>query len=241
MNNRQFLTRLKLSSSVAILLLLSVRCEPITPVEQNSSVRRLCFVRSFLKQRYLDPQNRTVASNGAGLLWGCADTMSAGSMAPKADMNEASSDRSASAMEFSDDAATGFNDQGAVAGAPDPTSRDFTSTNTQEKDVDEPDIVKNDGDYIYIIRDGKLLILDAWPANDTALLSTFPLPGRPQAMFLTSDQLMVVSTDWVEVANDEEAPPEDAWGDWWGTTTVATTEVLYINISDPKSAGFYPR
>ena len=141
-------------------------------------------------------------------------------------------------MEFSDDAATGFNDQGAVAGAPDPTSRDFTSTNTQEKDVDEPDIVKNDGDYIYIIRDGKLLILDAWPANDTALLSTVPLPGRPQAMFLTSDQLMVVSTDWVEVANDEEPPSEDAWGDWWGTTTVATTEVLYINVSDRSQPVF---
>src|SRR3989344_3140778 len=47
---------------------------------------------------------------------------------------------------------------------------DYSTTNVQVEGVDEPDIVKNDGKYIYIVSGdygtNKVVIVDAFPANE---------------------------------------------------------------------------
>ncbi len=74
----------------------------------------------------------------------------------------------------------------------------YSETNTQEQGVDEPDIVKTDGEHIYVLHDAQLSVLDSWPAEETHSLATLDLPGWPTNMFLQGDQLLVFSYDWDE-------------------------------------------
>ncbi|MDP2343714.1 MAG: beta-propeller domain-containing protein [Deltaproteobacteria bacterium] len=71
--------------------------------------------------------------------------------------------------------------------------RTFTTTNTQEVDVDEPDFVKNDGDHIFVLRRGRMLIVDAWPPEQAHLVSETEIPGVPFTMFFDGDRAMVLS------------------------------------------------
>jgi hypothetical protein len=98
----------------------------------------------------------------------------------------------------------GFGD--GLAGSPQPglapaaptqgpreSAGDFTRTNTQEKDVDEPDFVKNDGSRIFVLHGQKLLAFAAWPPGQTRLESATDLEGYPADMIFHKDRLVVFS------------------------------------------------
>ncbi|MET0554347.1 MAG: beta-propeller domain-containing protein [Vicinamibacteria bacterium] len=70
---------------------------------------------------------------------------------------------------------------------------DFSTTNTQENDVDEPDFVKNDGSRIFVLNGGSLVALAAWPPESARIQSVTPLEGQPAEMFLVGDRLAVYS------------------------------------------------
>ncbi|MFH1107123.1 MAG: beta-propeller domain-containing protein [Candidatus Micrarchaeota archaeon] len=63
---------------------------------------------------------------------------------------------------------------GLGAGTADSASKasDYSQTNVQVEGVDEADIVKNDGKYIYTISAGDVVILDAFPPSQARVLST---------------------------------------------------------------------
>jgi len=75
---------------------------------------------------------------------------------------------------------------------------DYSKTNIQFEGVDEADIVKNDGKYIYAIAKGKLFIVDAYPAETAKIVSAIELGDRltPQEMFISLDskKLMVFAS-----------------------------------------------
>ena len=64
--------------------------------------------------------------------------------------------------------------------------------------VDEADFVKNDGKYIYLISDGALVIIDAYPAEQARIVSTTPIRESPAEIFLEGDRLVVFAS-----GNDE--------------------------------------
>ncbi len=70
--------------------------------------------------------------------------------------------------------------------------RTFTTTNTQEVDVDEPDFVKNDGDDIFVLRRGRMIIVDAWPPEQAHIVSETEIPGVPFTMFFDGDTRAMV-------------------------------------------------
>lgn len=49
--------------------------------------------------------------------------------------------------------------------------RDYSSTNIQVEGVDEADMVKTDGEYIYIVSEGKVFIVYAYPPEEAEVLS----------------------------------------------------------------------
>ncbi|MCC3355699.1 beta-propeller domain-containing protein [Bacillus sp. REN16] len=71
---------------------------------------------------------------------------------------------------------------------------EHSETNTQVQGVDEADIVKTDGEYIYQIIDGKLNIIQAVPAKEMQLVTAIPFSQSfsPSQMFLYADQLVVI-------------------------------------------------
>jgi uncharacterized secreted protein with C-terminal beta-propeller domain len=70
-------------------------------------------------------------------------------------------------------------------------SHDYSTTNVQVEGVDEADIVKNDGKYVYVISGGRLAIVDAYPGEKAKILSETPVNGTPSEMFLSGDRLVI--------------------------------------------------
>ena len=53
-----------------------------------------------------------------------------------------------------------------VEAAPPPSGPShYTKTNVQERGVDEADIVKTDGKFVYTLRNNELLIAKTWPVD----------------------------------------------------------------------------
>ena len=66
-------------------------------------------------------------------------------------------------------------------GSSEPT--DYTTTNVQEEGVDELDISKTDGQYIYYIDGKRVHIVDSWPVEDTHKVAEIEIDGWGQNVF----------------------------------------------------------
>ena len=74
-----------------------------------------------------------------------------------------------------------------------PAAEDYSETNNQVADVDEADFIKNDGNTIYMVANGKLHIIQAWPPESISHLSEIELEGEPGKLFVHGDQAIVFS------------------------------------------------
>jgi len=72
-------------------------------------------------------------------------------------------------------------------------SNDFSETNIQVEGVDEPDIVKTDGTYIYLVSDGTVYIVQAYPGETASIISTITLDENVYInnIFINSDSLII--------------------------------------------------
>ena len=68
---------------------------------------------------------------------------------------------------------------------------EYSKTNVQVEDVDEADIVKNDGKYIYVVTGNKISIIDAYPSENMKILSSIELDGIVNELFINDDKLVV--------------------------------------------------
>lgn len=75
-------------------------------------------------------------------------------------------------------------------------SDDFSTTNIQVEGVDEADIVKNDGRYIYLVSGSKIVIVDAYPAEGAEILAELEFKGTPTEIFVNEDKLVVFGIDY---------------------------------------------
>lgn len=126
---------------------------------------------------------------------------------------------------------------------------DYSETNVQVAGVDEGDIVKTDGKYIYVLRDLDLLILEANSADSRVLfqktvgkngydtkndkdgnyIGDSGLDFRPTELYVSDGRLAVVYYDsaWSDFY-------EEATGRWnYEDTTTATVE--FYDVRDPSA------
>lgn len=68
---------------------------------------------------------------------------------------------------------------------------EYSATNVQVAGVDEADLVKTDGEYIYIVSENNLTILKGYPAEDAEILSQISLNGTLRGIFIKGDKLAV--------------------------------------------------
>ena len=76
---------------------------------------------------------------------------------------------------------------------------DFSSTNVQVVGVDEADIIKNDGKYIYLIKGDTIRIVEAYPAENMEELVNISLGDEgedfyPSQMYVEGDILVVIGS-----------------------------------------------
>ncbi|NOY28422.1 MAG: hypothetical protein GXP62_21405 [Oligoflexia bacterium] len=87
-------------------------------------------------------------------------------------------------------------EDGATSGSGTASPTEYSETNVQESGVDEPDLVKTDGSYLYVTHGSSFSVVKSWPAEDTSVLSTLDLDGTPFALFLQGDRAAVMATVW---------------------------------------------
>ncbi|MGI0056207.1 MAG: beta-propeller domain-containing protein, partial [Nitrosarchaeum sp.] len=78
--------------------------------------------------------------------------------------------------------------------APHSDYAEFSGTNVQVKNVDEPDYLKTDGKYLYIVNQNWLTIIDAYPAENAKVILKIALDIEQQNlenMFLNGDKLVI--------------------------------------------------
>ena len=73
---------------------------------------------------------------------------------------------------------------------------DFSRTNNQVESVDEADIVKTDGKYIYTVSRNSLFITEAYPVENASVLAKIEFKSMPQDIFLNGDYLVVYGYDY---------------------------------------------
>ncbi|MFR8547077.1 MAG: beta-propeller domain-containing protein [Lachnospiraceae bacterium] len=111
----------------------------------------------------------------------------------------------------------------------DATGTDFSQTNLQELGVDEGDIVKTDGEYIYILRTDLSLAIAQIRQGRASLLGVTPLGagdnGYAHEMYLEGDCLYIITSESVTSLEQDE--------DVYYTSTGRQTMLLTYDVSDP--------
>lgn len=77
-----------------------------------------------------------------------------------------------------------------------PTSAEYSETNVQVQGVDEADIVKTDGEYIYIVSGDTVTIMKAFPAGEAQVVSKIVLEGEITGIFINGDKLALFETEY---------------------------------------------
>lgn len=75
------------------------------------------------------------------------------------------------------------------------SSADYSETNVQVKGVDEADVIKNDGKYIYMIRGNTVRIIDAYPGSgmkEVASIEVDDTDFSPMEMYVDENQMVII-------------------------------------------------
>jgi len=125
-----------------------------------------------------------------------------------------------------------------VPGAGD--GREVSGTNVQEEGVDEPDVVKTDGEHLYVVAAGRLHVVDVADPAAPAVRSSTPLVSGSGELLLAGDRLYVLQTTWggwlpeplpadarPAIGADVIMPP----GPW----SPERTSITQLDVSDPTA------
>ncbi len=108
---------------------------------------------------------------------------------------------------------------------------DYSTTNVQVANVDEPDYLKNDSKYVYIVSQNKLSIIDAYPAESAEVVLKIALDIESQHienMFLNEDRLVI----FYNGQSDEEIIPQFDFIPRRSYSSV--THALIVDVSDKE-------
>ena len=73
---------------------------------------------------------------------------------------------------------------------------DYSKTNIQVEGVDEADVVKTDGEYIYVISENNIVIVKAYPPEEATVLYDLKLNGTLRGAFINGDRLVVFEEEF---------------------------------------------
>jgi len=116
---------------------------------------------------------------------------------------------------------------------------EFSETNVQTAGVDEADIVKNDGKYIYLLKGDTVKIVQAYPALAMEELGSVDFGETeeftPNQMFLNGDQLIVIGYDFGAFVPhlDEGVMVKSIGNSYYSEQTVIYT-IDITDRADPK-------
>lgn len=112
-----------------------------------------------------------------------------------------------------------------------PSDVDFTDTNLQETDVDEADIIKTNGSYIYVATSSGVDIFKAWPVEEFTKVGSYSIPDGADDLFLSGNKLIVLSS--TGVSYDTSMGDFDYY--YYSAPADYKTQILILDITTPAS------
>lgn len=114
---------------------------------------------------------------------------------------------------------------------------DYSQTNVQVEGVDEPDVVKNDGKYIYTISGNKVVIVEAYPADEMKIVDEIKFDDESvMNLFVNGDKLIVFTQKYEYVDTGLKCGGEFYWGVRCGGYSRESALVYVYDISDRSDA-----
>jgi inhibitor of cysteine peptidase len=109
---------------------------------------------------------------------------------------------------------------------------EYSTTNVQVEGVDEADIIKNDGKYIYLIKGDSVRIVEAYPAENLEEIVSFQLGDEdedfyPTEMYVDEDTMVVIGSTSRTVE-----PLDDASDEYFYPYYISRSKVFVVDISD---------
>ncbi|MBI2463650.1 beta-propeller domain-containing protein [Candidatus Peregrinibacteria bacterium] len=129
-------------------------------------------------------------------------------------------------------ASTSF-EKSVSAGSEDSASS-YSQTNTQVEGVDESDIIKNDGKYIYMVEGKTARIFEAYPPESLTAFDplSFPDPQfTPQELYISDGKLVIIGTTYFRESNQssEKIAP-------WGFAPYQSRTKIYVyDVANPST------
>ncbi|MFA5020395.1 MAG: beta-propeller domain-containing protein [Candidatus Pacearchaeota archaeon] len=113
---------------------------------------------------------------------------------------------------------------------------DYSATNIQVEGVDEPDIVKNDGKYIYAVSGNKVFIINAYPAESMEIISEINLNKSVSNIFINGNKLVIFSNghNYIPYVADCAVDSAGMMKDCGGYSESSTIASVY-DISDKEN------
>jgi uncharacterized secreted protein with C-terminal beta-propeller domain len=111
-------------------------------------------------------------------------------------------------------------------------STPVSGTNNQVAGVDEADMVKTDGEHLFVLAGDGVDVVAAGLAGEVGVVSHVTTPGWERALFLSGTLLTVISQEntWGPVAS--EAAVADARLAWWNQRWQPSVHVTVIDVSN---------
>ncbi len=114
------------------------------------------------------------------------------------------------------------------------TEKDYSETNVQVKGVDEADIVKTDGNYIYYVTNEKVYIINS---NSLKIEAKIDYDTKnifyPSELYINENKMIVLGTSYEENENEaEEKTNSFVEYDYIPYYGVSQTKAIVYNISD---------
>lgn len=122
----------------------------------------------------------------------------------------------------------------AAAAGGDDSSAGFSETNVQVEGVDEPDMVKTDGERIVLIAEGSLIVVDVTGEEpvETGRLELRDM--SVQSLFLSGDRVLLFGSAWSHHPSPLADSADRAIAPGFSSPTV---QVVEIDISDSPEVG----
>ncbi len=232
---RQKATRIWFLTILLIAMFALVAVAPMIKMELTSNGNtggQLLLPDGLKKFSSYEELENFVTTNSNSYYWNYA-TESWGSPAPAAAPASLTWNVFASRTESDFGFTIGDDGSGSTGGQ----TPDFSTTNIQVEGVDEADIVKTDGKYIYVVSGAKVFIIDAYPAEDAWILSEIELSENPVEIFINGDKLTVIGQMYLKVydVSNKENPvlKRDVTFDGYYFNSRMIGDYIYVIINSP--------
>jgi uncharacterized secreted protein with C-terminal beta-propeller domain len=84
---------------------------------------------------------------------------------------------------------------------------DYSGTNIQVEGVDEADVVKTDGEFIYYARGNQVIILKAYPADEAGIVTRINVEKHVSDIYVSGERLVIFTSEdyyYIEEYSDGE-------------------------------------